>query len=240
MINLCTFTGVDVRTDLGRVIEMASAYPFLEFGILLSRTPEDKDPRYPQFRQIADMVERLCGRAKLALHVCGRAVGEFVREPPKGSAYAGQDIHDLIAAGIGRVQLNFNFERFGLSLEEIEAAVQRTDAKVITQHFPANTAVTFGITAPNHQVLYDASGGRGVAATGYDMPFAGKYTGYAGGLGPDNAAAAVAAIKSIIGDDDVWIDMESRIRTDGYLDLDKCGGVAAVIAPILTASAASS
>lgn len=239
MINLCTFTGVDVRTDLGRVIEMAAAYPFLEFGILLSRTPEDKDPRYPQFRQISDMVERLSGRAQLALHVCGRAVGEFVREPPEGSPYAAQDIHDLVAAGIGRVQLNFSFERFGLSLEEIDAAVRRTSAKVITQHFPANAPVTIGVTAPNHQVLYDASGGRGVAATGYDRPFSGKYTGYAGGLGPENAAAAVAAIQSVVGDADVWIDMESRIRTDGYLDLDKCGSIAASIAPALTVSAAS-
>ncbi|MCS4089033.1 hypothetical protein [Rhizobium sp. BK176] len=240
MINLCTLTGVDVRTDLGRVIEMAAAYPFLEFGILLSRTPEDKDPRYPQFRQIADMVERLSGRAKLALHVCGRAVGEFVKEPAKGAVYAGQDIHDLVAAGIGRVQLNFNFERFGLSVEEIDKAVRRTSAKVITQHFPANAPVSLGVTAPNHQVLYDASGGRGVAAAGYDRPFAGKYTGYAGGLGPGNVLSAVAAIQSVIGDDTVWIDMESRIRTDGYLDLDKCGNVAASIAPVLVASAASS
>jgi hypothetical protein len=240
MINLCTFTGVDARTDLGRVIEMAAAYPFLEFGILLSRTPEDKDPRYPQFRQISDIVERLSGRAQLALHVCGRAVGEFVREPAEGSVYAGQDIHDLVAAGIGRVQLNFNFERFGLSLEEIDVAVRRTSAKVITQHFPANAPVTIGVAAPNHQVLYDASGGRGVAATDYGRPFVGKYTGYAGGLGPENAITAVTAIQSVAGDADVWIDMESRIRTDGYLDLDKCGDVAASIAPALTANAASS
>ncbi|MBY3433778.1 hypothetical protein HFN89_06400 [Rhizobium laguerreae] len=236
MINLCTFTGVDVRTDLGRVADMAAAYPFLEFGVLLSRTPEDKDPRYPQFRQIRDIVDRLAGRARLALHVCGRAVGEFVREPAEGSAYAGQDIEDLVAAGIGRVQLNFNFERAGLPVEEIDAAIRRTRAKVITQHFPANTAVSIGVAAPNHQLLYDASGGRGVAATGYDRPFARKYTGYAGGIGPENAVASVAAIQAVAGDAVVWIDMESRIRTDGYLDLDKCASVAASIAPTLAAN----
>lgn len=230
MINLCTFTGVDSKTDLGRVAELSALYPFLEFGVLLSRTPEDKDPRYPVFAEIERIVGTLSGKSKLALHVCGRAVGEFVRAPED---YLGRDIEDLVGAGIGRIQLNFNFERAGLSLKELNGAVRRTGAEVITQHFPANSAVSEGISEPNHHVLYDASGGRGVVAAGYGKPFAGKYTGYAGGIGPENALAAVKAIQAVIGEDDVWIDMESRIRTDGYLDLDKCEKVAASIAPIL-------
>ncbi|MCV9964698.1 hypothetical protein OIU34_22670 [Pararhizobium sp. BT-229] len=233
MINLCTFTGVDSRTDLGRVAELSAAYPFLEFGVLLSRTPEDKDPRYPVFSEIERIVEILAGKSKLALHVCGRAVGEFVREPEAGTAFAGRDIEALIEAGIGRVQLNFNFERAGLSLGELDAAIRRTQAHVITQHFPSNNAVTCGITAPNHHVLYDASGGRGVVADGYARPFAGKYTGYAGGIGPENAVDRATAIQAVIGAESVWIDMENRIRTDGYLDLGKCETVAASIAPIL-------
>lgn len=238
MINLCTFTGVDSKTDLGRVAELSAHYPFLEFGILLSRTPEDKDPRYPVFAEIERIVATLSGKSKLALHVCGRAVGEFVRVTEDGD-FAGWDIEDLVSAGIGRIQLNFNFERAGLSLKELGGAVRRTGAKVITQHFSANSAVSEGISEPNHHVLYDASGGRGVLAAGYDKPFAGKYTGYAGGIGPENAVAAVTAIQTVTGDKDVWIDMESRIRTDGYLDLDKCEKVAASIAPILGTAVAA-
>lgn len=236
MINLCTFTGVDSKTDLGRVAELSALYPFLEFGILLSRTPEDKDPRYPVFAEIQRIVETLSGKTKLALHVCVRAVGEFVRVPETGE-YLGRDIEDLVGAGIGRIQLNFNFERAGLSLKELNGAVRRTGAKVITQHFPANSAVSEGVSEPNHHVLYDASGGRGVVAVGYDKPFAGKYTGYAGGIGPENVVEAVMAIQAVIRDNDVWIDMESRIRTEGYLDLDKCENVAASIAPILGTAA---
>ncbi|MCZ7860839.1 hypothetical protein O9X98_05430 [Agrobacterium salinitolerans] len=232
MINLCTFTGVDSKTDLSRVAELSALYPFLEFGVLLSRTPEDKDPRYPAFAEIERIVETLSGKSKLALHVCGRAVGEFVRIPEDGD-YLGRDIENLVGAGIGRIQLNFNFERAGLSLRELNGAVLRTGAKVITQHFLANSAVSEGISERNHHVLYDASGGRGVVAAGYEKPFAGKYTGYAGGIGPENVVEAVTAIQAVIGDNDVWIDMESRIRTDGYLDLDKCEKVAASISPIL-------
>jgi phosphoribosylanthranilate isomerase len=236
VINLCTFTGIDVKTDLGRVADLAAQYPFLEFGVLLSRTYDDKDARYPAFQEIARIVEALSGKSRLALHVCGRAVKEFVRNPSVGDQYAGRDIEDLVDAGIGRIQLNFNFERTGLALTELNEAVQRTAAKVITQHFDANSAVSAGISDKNHHVLYDASGGRGVLATGYAKPFAGKYTGYAGGIGPDNAVSAVAAIQAVIGENDVWIDMESLIRTDGYLDLDKCERVAASIAPIIGAT----
>ncbi|MDW9481231.1 hypothetical protein GOB57_21540 [Sinorhizobium meliloti] len=239
MIDLCTFTGIDGRTDLDRVAELSSVYPFLEFGILLSRTPGDKDPRYPEFNDIRRIVDTLSGRARLALHVCGRAVGEFVREPVEGASYAGSDIEDLIAAGIGRVQLNFNFERAGLSLSELEGAVRRTSAKVITQHFGANRLVSSGISAPNHQVLYDASGGNGVVADGYEKPFSGKYTGYAGGIGPENAVCTATTIQTLTGAQEVWIDMESRVRTDGYLDLDKCERVASSIAPILGAAVAA-
>lgn len=233
MINLCTLTGVDSKTDLGRVAELSAAYPFLEFGVLLSRTPGDKDPRYPVFSEIERIVKTLAGKARLALHVCGRAVGEFVRAPETGTVFAGQDIETLIEAGIGRVQLNFNFERSGFSLGELDTAIRRTQAHVITQHFPANSVVTAAITAPNHHVLYDASGGRGVVADGCGKPFAGKYTGYAGGIGPDNAVERVTAIQAVTGNESVWIDMENRIRTDGYLDLGKCETVAASIAPIL-------
>jgi hypothetical protein len=232
MIDLCTFTGIDDHTDLDRVAELSQAYPFLEFGILLSRTHEDKDARYPELPKIFDMVSRLAGRTRLALHVCGRAVGEFVREPSR-TDYAGQDIVDLVSAGVGRIQLNFNFERGGLSIPELDAAVRRTSASVITQHFSANRAVSEGILAPNHHILYDASGGRGVEAAEYDQPFGGKYTGYAGGIGPENAASVAEAIQAVVGKSRVWIDMENRVRTGGYLDLGKCETVAAAIALII-------
>jgi predicted component of viral defense system (DUF524 family) len=40
-------------------------------------------------------------------------------------------------------------------------------------------------------------------------------------LGPENLAEQLKAIEDVVGDRDVWIDMESRIRTNDKLDLDK-------------------
>lgn len=233
MIDLCTFTGLDNKTDLGRVIEMSERYHFLEFGVLLSRTPEDKDARYPIASEIATIVHALAGRTRIALHVCGRAVSEYMRPVEAGTPFLGQDITDLVDAGVGRVQFNFNFSRAGLAVEEIDAAIGRTKANVITQHFPSNVPVSEGVTSPNHNVLYDASGGRGVEATGLNMPFASKYTGYAGGIGPENALEKAIEIDTLSGDTRVWIDMENRIRTEGYLDLDKCEAVARAVGSVV-------
>lgn len=224
MINLCTFTALDVRTDLNRVVGLSEAYPFLEFGILLTRSPEDKDERYPLMSEITQMVDRLAGKTRLALHVCGHAVREFVAGTP--------DIEELVSAGIGRVQLNFNLKRGEFGIDELEQAIVRCPADVITQHFPANSALATSISAKNHHVLYDTSGGNGIAPERYEPPFEGKYTGYAGGIGPENVLDVARAMRAVKGEVACWIDMESRVRTDGYLDLTKCEMVADALAPI--------
>ncbi len=231
MIDLCTFTGLDDRSDLSRIVALSAEFPYLEFGVLLSRTPEDKDARYPAYRQIESIVKTLSGRVRLALHVCGRAVGEFVE--------GASDIDELVSAGIGRIQLNFSLPKVAFSTEELDAAISRTSAKVITQHFPSNSALVTALASADHQVLHDLSGGRGIAATDHVPPFPGKYTGYAGGMGPENALETASAIAAVSGDTPVWIDMESRIRTDGYLDLDKCESVARVVRPLISATGAA-
>jgi phosphoribosylanthranilate isomerase len=225
MIDICTFTGIDVRTDIEEAAALSARYPFIEFGVLLSRTPEDKDARYPAYGEIERIVSSLAGRARLAIHVCGRAVNEFVN--------GAEDIEALVRAGVGRVQLNFSLARCPFGMEELDAAISRTAAMVITQHFPANYPLALALTSANHQVLFDTSGGRGVEAVSYDPPFAGKYTGYAGGMGPENVAECASRVVAVSKGQRVWIDMENRIRTDGYLDLGKCAEVARIVAPMV-------
>jgi phosphoribosylanthranilate isomerase len=82
-------------------------------------------------------------------------------------------------------------------------------------------------------VLFDTSGGRGVEAEAYVAPFAGKRTGYAGGMGPENVGESARKVVAVSGSAPVWIDMENRIRTDGYLDLSKCETVARIVAPMV-------
>ena len=73
------------------------------------------------------------------------------------------------------------------------------------------------------EFLFDASGGRGLAPNSWPqgMP---RRCGYAGGLNPDNVAAAVADIgtKASL----YWIDMETGVRDDhDRFSIDKCQAV---------------
>ena len=226
MIDTCTLTGLDDRTDLGRVEALCAEYPFLEFGILLSRTPGDKDPRYPSWDALVSMVERLAGKAHLALHVCGRAVGEFVE--------GADDIDGLVSIGINRVQLNFMLRRSPFGIADLDAAIARSTVSVITQHTVTNDVLAYALKAANHHVLFDTSGGRGVEIAECRPPFTGKYTGYAGGMGPENVKEMASRVAAVSGGTPVWIDMESRLRTDGYLDMDRCAAVAAAVSPMVS------
>jgi phosphoribosylanthranilate isomerase len=221
VIELCTFTGIDEKTDFGRLAEISAQHAFVEYGVLFSLSGGDGDPRYPSLEFVGRAAIRIASFGKCALHVCGRAVSAFVRG--EGA------IRDL-ASSFDRVQLNFNLDRADFTLEELDAAIGAVDMPVITQHFPANVPVTQSIRSMNHQVLHDTSGGRGMRSDTMPGVVAGKATGYAGGFGPENAAADIALVESAAAGHGVWIDMESKIRTDGWLDLEKCASFASSLA----------
>ena len=58
-----------------------------------------------------------------------------------------------------------------------------------------------------------------------------KYTtsGYASGLGPDNLESELKLISQAAQNNNIWIDMESNIRSDTWLDLDKCQNCAQIV-----------
>jgi phosphoribosylanthranilate isomerase len=84
-------------------------------------------------------------------------------------------------------------------------------------------------------VLFDASRGKGVLPKEWPSPWraTGRQClyGYAGGLGPNNLASALPAIKAAAqrnGKTPYWIDMESGVRTDNAFDFDKVRHVISV------------
>lgn len=214
MLKAVTLTGVDERTSYEWVEDMAGRYPIAEFGILLSVTADGTDNRYPKIDLIERFAERCqSGLVNTALHVCGRAVKRFVD---------GDDEIRGLAARFGRVQLNFNAGRVAFTIDDLDHSIRSFSRPVITQHNSANASVTEALSAPNHHVLFDASGGRGLHSTSWPERLAGKFYGYAGGFGPttllndlDGASASAAGRQ-------FWIDMESRLRWDDWLDLDIC------------------
>jgi hypothetical protein len=214
MLKLCTLTGIDQRTPFDWVVEMAHIHPRAEFGILLSVTADGSDHRYPS----RDFIERFADATQAAMvntaiHVCGRAVGMFV---------AGDNDIRGLAARFGRVQLNFNANRSSFCIEDLDAAIASFARPVITQHNSANEHVAASIKAPNHHVLFDASGGRGIHGSQWPKRLPGKLYGYAGGFGPETLRDDLLGAHDASDGEPFWIDMESRIRKENWLALDLC------------------
>jgi hypothetical protein len=226
MISICTFTGIDAKTDLDRVLTLSEEFPFLEFGVLFSLSPEDKDARYMAPSVVELVLKKLARHdVNTALHVCGSAVNAYV---------AGDQIIKRPALYADRIQLNFSANRVPFTVEELDKAISTAPYKIITQHFPPNADLVSLLKAKNHQVLFDLSGGRGVETDEWPDAFDTKTTGFAGGLGPDSIDVALPKILHASRGLNCWIDMESRIRTNGYLDLDLCEAIAKKVAPFIT------
>jgi hypothetical protein len=71
--------------------------------------------------------------------------------------------------------------------------------------------------------LHDLSHGTGLTPNCWPKKIAGINMGLAGGLGPDNLAEQLEKMSESIGDNTIWIDMETKIRSnnDKIFDLEK-------------------
>lgn len=143
-------------------------------------------------------------RARLSPDIC--AVGVFVREEPEAVA-------ELLNGGvIDMAQLHG-----GEDADYIRRLRALTDRPVI-QAFRVETPADLDrarASAADHILLDNGAGGTGSAfdwslLRGFDRPYF-----LAGGLGPENAAAAVAALHPF------GVDVSSGIEMDGHKDIQK-------------------
>ena len=215
---IITFTGVDENTDLDRLQKLQARYPLAEFGVLLSATRNDdeKERRYPG----VDFIRNLKARGlNLSLHLCG-AYARLGIEDDFTQVY--QKLGDTLRI-FKRIQLNIplsckypkiiSFNRPTLELEEIIIGHNPQRELPLDELRPSNVDVSF---------LLDGSGGRGVDCDFVPQPIPGHRTGYAGGVNPENAMKKWHDIKDTGLDNNLWIDMESGVRTDkDWFDLDK-------------------
>jgi phosphoribosylanthranilate isomerase len=198
---IITVTGADERTDLDRLKHM-----HVEVGILYSVDREGKEPRYPSLKWILDAARKL---PYVSLHVCGKPARE---QAITGSL--GFDIGDF-----QRMQVNGP-----LTDEQVEIICNRhAHHKIITQ-WGCRNGGNMEVDFENHAVLVDGSGGNGILPTFWMRPKSiirpGKPVGFAGGLGPDNLVEQLKLIRPYA-QPGWWIDMEAKVRTDDWFDLDK-------------------
>lgn len=239
-----TITGADGSIRPHQLIELTRKYPFVEWGILVSKAQEGM-PRYPTIEWIRDLqtVARTEPMA-LSLHLCGRYVRQLLigtNEMPAG-----------LADGFERIQLNFHAERVECSPIDFARALDQFGKRAfIFQIDEANGNGIFEAMLDDRgdvYPLFDTSGGAGILPgkwpqAMYEVAEAGQqatdakplYHGYAGGLGPHNLAEQIPLIAKAAGEARFWVDMETKVRSraDRQFDLEKVEACLKLAAPFV-------
>lgn len=220
MLKGVTFTGAGDHTDRVEMRALSLEFNFIEWGVLFSN--RSGGARYPGQNWIRNLQQMATlAPMNLSLHLCG----DYVRQLVLGDNI----VPNWALAYFKRVQLNFH----GEPLSSEPGAF----AEVLSEAF-GNRQVIFQIDgATGQQMLADAHGeghgncvplfdlshGGGVLPAKWPEPFDDEpMHGYAGGLGPHNLADELPKILKVAGKTDVWIDMETMVRTEGQFDLKKC------------------
>lgn len=210
MIKKVTFTGIDQRTDVNRLLEIQKKYPLAEFGFLISESATGKNTnnRYPALITLQKFKNK---NLNLALHVCGRLAREVIKEGTLN------DVESFMGSYFGM------FQRLQLNVACTKAKQQIEDTKgkqiIVQINLDVNESkANFELFKDTDVVfLSDKSGGQGTAG---DFDYFDMYQGFAGGLNADNILEKKEEI-DILSDYDYWLDMESGVRTDDWFDLDK-------------------
>ncbi len=240
LLDRVTITGADDDTPIAKMLRISKDFPFVEWGILASESNEKGAPRFPNRGWCEFLLKNAPDEMQLSLHLCGR----WVRQLLLG-------VDELPGDGIDpkfrRVQLNFHAERtkckptgFFQALLTLDGPKPRQwifqhDGSGGNDHHDAVNAEAYENNHVDAVALFDVSGGAGIVPTEWPAPeyiaasdgdredYA--YHGYAGGIGPDNVLTEIERIRKVVDKVDdhcrIWIDMETRVRTNERLDLDK-------------------
>jgi hypothetical protein len=245
-VKYVTFTGADDSTNIDDMIALSNDFPFVEWGILFSKTKEGQ-PRYPTNKWIRQLEQT---PIKISAHLCGWY-----------TIYDGYQffLERYSYLGWNRIQLNLGQEDLFRLLKDLNHTAQSIAVQCLTERtnkIPIILGGNYNILQLNAQYfldydlmpLYDASGGKGQTNNFWPQPFAptiiypnGKAVivsnlmldkllqGFAGGFGPDNIRQNLNSIEKNTYINDIWIDMETNIRTNEKLDLNKCRQVAQIV-----------
>lgn len=228
-----TITGADDSTSIPALVDLSLEFPFVEWGILVSKKQED-GYRFPS-RHWIDRFSYVAPINKMSVstHVCGRWVRDmFIGALDWAALPSCIDICQ-------RIQINTHAEEH-VSTLGLFSSLKQKDREFIFQWDGVNDHLTFAARAfgINASALFDTSGGAGILPSSWPSPAKDFWCGYAGGIGPDNVIDQVGKITAVC-DKPYWIDMERRVRTDddSALDMGKVRSVLVSVAGLLKAAA---
>lgn len=220
MIKRITFTGLDDQTNIEDLVKLEKLYYNIniEWGILFSNQCRN---RYPQQYKVAEALGKL---KNYCAHLCGGKFTEVYNNPSVVS-----QIYYLFP----RIQLNFNCNTKYIELKNIIQLLSINPTKeFILQYNKSNQKLIEELLehdVKNWSILFDSSGGRGKIVTRWPKPLSGVECSYSGGLGPDTLDCAISNIYDIVGHWNFGVDMESNIRTNDLLDIDKVHKCLAIV-----------
>lgn len=220
-LQIVTITGADDRTDIHELIDLSAEFPFVEWGILVSKRQEGSY-RFPSRRWVDLFTARWSSGMRVSTHVCGA----WVRDMLVGKLNW-QDL-PMCADYCQRVQVNTHAEKHVVTTGLLTSLFAAKDKQFIFQWDGINNLLAHATHAYglNVSALFDTSGGAGVLPESWPQPAAEFWCGYAGGLGPDNVEEQLGKIAAVC-KKPFWIDMERRVRTqdDSSLDMTKVRSV---------------
>jgi hypothetical protein len=227
-IDKVTMTGADKSTDPFELTQTSVRFPFVEWGILVSRRSGGGN-RFPSKLWMQELknenkkFEQKTGKKlNLACHVCGA----YIKELLKGETMVWQELGSVIDM-FQRIQLNFHGEKNEVNEEKFVQALKNCPipAQFIFQlddvnNYLMESAIKAGVNAVG---LHDLSHGFGVLPEKWPQLNSDAYRGFAGGLGPDNLEVQIRNMEEAAGERNVWIDMETKIRSnnDTFFDMAK-------------------
>jgi hypothetical protein len=220
-IKLVTVTGASDDTSFDDMYKIQQDFPFVEWGILLSRRQAGRSWRFPS----NNWLDRLYDYAH-PLNLSGHLCGDYVKEILMGEIP--NDLNDILNGSYKRIQINTHGIPHKFDIDKFHSVLKSyPDKQFIFQYDTANSlliSLTVAANISNVAALYDMSHGAGILPNEWNKPLDGIYTGYAGGLSPNNLESQLEILDKIVPlNSIIWIDAETHLRSDDdhIFDLNK-------------------
>lgn len=219
-----TICGADDSVGAHMLPLLSKAYPFIEWGILMSRKRVGT-PRYPSLA----WVDRVCHYYEkhngfgLAMHLCGEfATVTALGDPAylvanRYQSFRRVQLNETRELGPSFVMMTKRFQNLEFILQAPTVELVECAAGISQYSKPGRIAA-----------LYDPSGGRGLFPGVFPKTPRGLHVGFAGGIGPDNVIDIIERIGAR--PDPYWLCMESGVRTGDDFDIQKVEAVARKVA----------
>lgn len=225
-----TFTGIDEQTDINRIVDIQMRYPKAEFGMLMCMETVKHPNRFldPESKTAYNTYKAASQKLRLSAHLCGM----LALDAAEGNWKTVMQYCPSFGAFL-RCQLNLTRLPYTPDIIDTDNMPDTLSELIIQQKNTDNCCRFLTIKDKSRiSVLLDASGGHGIFTA--PTPLSGPYhVGYAGGLDSHNVSGFVKSLMNDPRVGDFWIDMETGVRTNDWLDLDKVEAVLKAVYDIL-------